>query len=553
MAVTGRSDDRIHFGCSRCTAPLVAPRTQIGRTLSCPLCHTKVLVPKESRKPWGEQYAVSEREGQPPAATEREIAFNCVVCNTRMTAPESQVGETVACPDCRTPAIVPPRAAGHPTKRAAAVEEYAVHDDASPASDASAAGRPKYFPLHCPRCNTLMHATEAQVGSQLICPDCGMETTILPSITARPPGKPAVLGEYDVREDSASAPVSPWSQPPSFGVYCVVCRTLMQATEDQVGTELTCPDCGSATLVRPRAQMPPTRTPEWGQPGQQYAVGRDHGPPTPEPRWFAWRRPPVSATSDGILPPEPPPAPRWPLLSGVFTFPWYGDCWPQWCALSLWGTLIGYLGYGALLMSNSISAGMGSVGPAILAMLAMAVSLCMAAAWLATISIDGLTIITVTAAGNDRTERWPDLGMFLDWMVDTFFVVNSIAMSASAGWGLALIGCPSGFAVPAVAVLLFPVFLMSMLETNSRVWPFSPLVLRSLFRHKLAWIVFYVETALLAGLAGGITISTGIWAGPAAAIPVGATLLSAALMIYFRLLGRLGWCCTAEPPGREDQ
>ena len=180
--MTGRTNDRIHFGCSRCTSPLVAPATQIGRTLSCPRCHTKVLVPKESRKPCQAQYAVSEAEGPPQTAPEREIAFTCLVCNTRMTAPEGQVGQTVACPDCRTPAVVPPGAAeALPRRAAAVVEEYAVHDDASSASHAAVREQPKYFPVYCARCNTLMHATAAQVGTQLVCPDCGTATTVLPS------------------------------------------------------------------------------------------------------------------------------------------------------------------------------------------------------------------------------------------------------------------------------------------------------------------------------------------------------------------------------------
>jgi DNA-directed RNA polymerase subunit RPC12/RpoP len=32
-------------------------------------------------------------------------------------------------------------------------------------------------------------------------------------------------------------------------VYCKLCRTLMYASEDQIGSELTCPDCGVKTIV----------------------------------------------------------------------------------------------------------------------------------------------------------------------------------------------------------------------------------------------------------------------------------------------------------------
>ena len=365
------------------------------------------------------------------------------------------------------------------------------------------------------------------------------------------------MGEYEVREDSPSTPASPWSEPQSFGVYCVVCHTLMQATEEQVGKDLICPDCGTATPVRPRTPHPRPRAAESGKPREEYVLGPDRGPPMPESRWFAWRPSRGCAASNVIVPPAAPPPPRWPMLSGVFSFPWYRECWPRWLTLSVWGGAAGYLGYSALLLSNSVAGGLGSLGPGIFALLSSAVAACMAFAWLAMTSIDGLTILTVTAAGNDRIEQWPDLSLFIDWIADVFFVVNSVALSVSAGWGLRwlldLLAWPSGFAMPVVVVVLFPFFLMSMLETNSRVLPFSPAVFRSLFRHKLAWIVVLWGDGPGGG-GGGRRRGRPPCNGPVSAwrFRPARRYSAAALMIYFRLLGRLGWCCTVGSPAPED-
>lgn len=489
--MTTRPDNSIHFGCPRCTAPLVAPAAQIGRSLHCPLCHAAVCVPAQSRKPYPEAYPVVDEAGPAKPLPQPEIAFHCPACRTRMTAPDDQVGQSTACPECGTPAVVPPRPEKKPPKKMTPVEAYEVHEDAD--------------------------ATAAQPG------------------------------------------------PKYFAVYCSLCNTLMHATEDQIGTELICPDCRTATVVHP-ARLPPGIPKGFGEKaGEEYAVSGASDPPRPEPRWLAFHRfggfdsvsygrEPSEAAD--LPPAERPRLPRWPLASGVFGFPWRRGPRVRWLQMSIWGSLIGYLGAVAVAMANTSATGMAGVGPAILGLLATAIAATTVAGWLAVASIDGLTILTGSAAGADRIENWPNPSLFIDWLDDAFFVVNSLAMSATVGlgltWLLNFFDLANWYAMPLTLWLLFPFVLMSMLEVNSALAPFSMAVCRSLVRHWLAWIAFYVETVLLLGSAACIAAIFLQEANIFLGIPVAIAVFSATLMIYFRLIGRLAWCCSVESPARGE-
>mgnify|MGYP000851706957 FL=1 len=165
-----------------------------------------------------------------------------------------------------------------------------------------------------------------------------------------------------------------------------------------------------------------------------------------------------------------------------------------------------------------------------------------------------LTILRDTSYDNDNVERWPGLS---EGFGDAFFLIASVLISAGLGALVAKLGGP--LSVPMASglglVLLFPIILLSMLETNSPINPFSLAVWQSVVASWRAWAMFYLVT-LLGGaamvavftivarqfhLVGGCLV-----AGPLAAL---------GWMIYFRLLGRLAWFCaggTAEPNQPEE-
>ena len=95
-----------------------------------------------------------------------------------------------------------------------------------------------------------------------------------------------------------------------------------------------------------------------------------------------------------------------------------------------------------------------------------------------------------------------------------------------------------------VPIVLFPWLLLSMLEANSPLVPISKAVCGSLLRKWRTWLAFYMETIPLLLSIGASAIAAMLLGSLPLAIPVLAMTMVAVLMIYFRLLGRLAWCCS---------
>lgn len=544
------SEGFIHFGCPRCTAPLKAPADYAGRRQRCPLCHWAVDVPRHSRRTDFAQYVFHD-DSAPRVEMAPEIAVECPVCRTRMTAPEEQVGQQIACPDCGTPVTVPPRPPPRPRKQPVPLDAYALCEDYDPASPPIP--RPEYVPVHCGLCGTLMQVTPDQMGSSVTCPDCRAATVV-------PPPRPRdelhtcpTTESYEVREEIGQPPPESVAWQEHVGFLCP-CGTRLHALVTEAGHELICPDCGRSLTVPPPARKRPKPDPAKQIDGLYDTRGAAAG----EPQSPAFHRPQLPLAGrfsamldqDGRLPPNPPP-PRWPLISGVFTFPWRHGARAKWLSLSVGAMLIACTGQFGWNMGRGIVAGGGvaAIGPAILSVIFLASAGCLAFGWAGVFSINLLTILGDTAAGADDVEHWPDPYGFLDWAGSTFFVINSLALTAAAGngveWLLGQAELPGEYALVGVPLVLFPLVLLSMLEVNSPFVPLSKTVCRSLVRNWRAWIGFHVETILLLAAAGGIVIAALLPGSLLLAIPAAALTGVASLMIYFRLLGRLAWCCSA--------
>ena len=170
-------------------------------------------------------------------------------------------------------------------------------------------------------------------------------------------------------------------------------------------------------------------------------------------------------------------------------FPSAGNVVGRWLQLSLWGTV-------AFCISG-ITAGSLEGFAAIAGVYLLLLAISFALAWLGLAFACGLAILCDTAAGSDHVYEWPDPWMYLDWLGDVFFIVNSAAFILAAVAGVAWLLVSGGCSISATAwggaaatLALFPFVLLSMLEQGSRVVPFSPLVFRSLGRHWQAWTAF---------------------------------------------------------------
>ena len=186
--------------CPVCSTLIRAAEDQVGRQVTCPDCDTPVVVPppaevEEKKSPSPalgdlgpvEQYAFCEEadDSAPGArpADQTYVGVTCPVCKTFMQVPEDQVGQQIVCPDCRVPMVVrPPAATGQEQGvPAAQLGEYELREEDDASSFGPREVDPTRFSVHCPLCNTLMHAGRDQVGRRMVCGDCETSFVVPPA------------------------------------------------------------------------------------------------------------------------------------------------------------------------------------------------------------------------------------------------------------------------------------------------------------------------------------------------------------------------------------
>ncbi|MGL6193931.1 MAG: hypothetical protein ACRC2T_03825, partial [Thermoguttaceae bacterium] len=95
--------------CDLCHTLMYATKEMIGSKITCPDCETETVV-REPEKKNAEKFQAINFEGsthygtqaQPYSSNEKLVPVVCVLCETRMYAPESQIGQFKTCPDCGT-------------------------------------------------------------------------------------------------------------------------------------------------------------------------------------------------------------------------------------------------------------------------------------------------------------------------------------------------------------------------------------------------------------------------------------------------------------------
>jgi len=159
-----------------------------------------------------------------------------------------------------------------------------------------------------------------------------------------------------------------------------------------------------------------------------------------------------------------------------------------------------------------------------------------------------LVIVELTAAGHDRM-TWPK-EPYKDWLWKPPYLAWLIAFwLAPAGITLKFVKMPFladskwlqfiALALPGLW-LFFPITLLSSFSATSRLIIFRPAIVRGLLQFPGKLLGFYLITAALLGVCG----ASYLWAGASKnfwMMPLSAGIVSAGILIYARLLGRLGW------------
>ncbi len=582
---------RLVAECPLCDTRIDASPDQIGQQVVCPDCGTSVRVPPPPQPNPApikvvaldpvDGYAftdeVDESSSEIRPADKTYFPVICPVCSTDLQAAEDQVGQEAVCPDCRRPFVIPaprPKPTA-PTRVVPATDDelYTLYGgiDQPPADDPEAVRR-TYIAAECPACSTRLHAAEDQVGQKLICPDCN---TVFPVLPARPRPKRTTLrdkaagaDQYAIYEGTNhSAADCKVVHQKYVALECPSCHARLHATEDLIGQQIVCPDCDKSVVVPTPLPSKPKPGPRREKQEEETYVAADPGAaPDYQPfiRGRRWRlghgQVTDAETGEEIFAPRPRMAvPRWPLTHGIVTFPFYRNSFARWLVLSVGAVAVATAVIFAVEMSQVQIA-----TSQFMAAMATAAAVITGAMWTVTATVHCLVILRDTAYGYEQVEAWPD-GLFVDWALDSFFVLVALALSVLPGIGLGAVvrspGLPP-WSFPAASVLvLFPIILLSMLEANSLSVPLSGWVCRSWIRKWWAWGLFYLETLGPAAAIGLVIRGLQAEFVPMA-LAVLAPFIVAALMIYFRLLGRLAWCCaggatqddrrTAEAVGCDD-
>jgi hypothetical protein len=171
-----------------------------------------------------------------------------------------------------------------------------------------------------------------------------------------------------------------------------------------------------------------------------------------------------------------------------------------------------------------------------------------AAVW-AYVSVCYLGVIESTATGHTNVDSLS--GDWREWFWTLPASLGMLAISAAFGWIISLVLPVNVWLLIALSVLLtFPIFQLSSLETGSPLAPLSIPVLRSLFKHPIAWFVLYAISFAVVNLLWLI----GRWAWndpPYSTMLIMGPIVTVALFFYAWLLGQLAILISSDPVEEE--
>jgi hypothetical protein len=241
----------------------------------------------------------------------------------------------------------------------------------------------------------------------------------------------------------------------------------------------------------------------------------------------------------------PPEIPKNPLFTGVFLFLLEPSALVRCFVLAL--ALL--IESGAILTALSNMSG-GPLAQFLSAML-MAFSVLFGLITFGGWSVTMLAVLQETSNGNDRIEDWPENNVY-EWVADSAYVFFSLFFGLLPGvmFGQILLltggdttAYASGIAVSLAvsAFFFFPISLVSTLEAGSPMNVVSRPVWRSLTLIPHRWAQFYLLTAGLLVLF--VIVSWARVLGSTFLNYLVAVIQLVIMMVYFRYLGRLTWCC----------
>ena len=339
---------------------------------------------------------------------------------------------------------------------------------------------------------------------------------------------------------------------------CPNCGISLQASAARPGTRFSCPKCGAAGIVPNPGDRDISDGYDLGSVPERPRLAVFNPPPPPReederPESAKTAGAPKTASERAAYSDYHRPAlPIHPMVDGIFDFFGSRRVVAAWAGLSL-GLAFVLACFSAALFTGRLGQIGMSGGPVenIAAMVLLGVTFLSGLLWAVPMFVHCLNITQETAAGNRMLASLPDV-VWIDWVQESLFVVLPML---AAGVGASVVGgylpVAREFVVATVFLVLFPVFVLSALEEQACYAVLSLRVARSLGFAGTTWLIFLAESAALV-LALGIVdlLARSVLSAVGTVLPtpaMGARIVFlavevvTAMMVYFRLLGRVAW------------
>ena len=404
----------------------------------------------------------------------------------------------------------------------------------------STPNKPKKTP--CPKCGSPLRLRAEQRGTQVACPKCQATFTVGGSDEKTPAPKQKPKQKTKQRPQRANVPYeAPLSEEDLI-------EEQAEPTTEEIGVTYDAP-AEDDDAYEPEIRLERV----WAVPDEEMAnigplAGRESAY---EVDWATAdddlemeapvQRTPVredllleSARERGLIReyhvPDPP---KWTFFSGVFTYPWRGVNVARWTAMSLGLSLTGMMAYCALAWLGFV----GSAENPILGVLMTMFSILMALVTLSFATSSCQAVLQDTADGHDMPQE-ASLPEWDQWIWTLLCWGSLWAVSGALAYPLALL--IGGIAFLIVPAILFPILLLSAMEADSYLVPFSPPVLRTLVSYAHGWLMFYLLSAAMF-IGWQAMLVFGFASMPLLGAFVSGPVVAAIMLIYARLLGRLAW------------
>lgn len=418
------------------------------------------------------------------------------------------------------------------------------------------------FGILCSVCRTRMYATIAQIGEKVRCPDCHTNHSVTEKDARefrqkqfkanQPAAKPeqGLTSSDGLDDDDAYqlAPIEarPKPQPAStpnvpakpeteyIRAPCPTCRWFYVGKSDSIGQPTTCPDCGTVFTIKPLARSKPKKRVVAYDP----KIGIEEAPELPEQEDRSEALMEKAHDHRRKVDAEKPQPVKQPFTETIYSFPFMPRVIQAWLPLPIFLVVgLGAMAYGLSMQGKAQFVGM----------FAFLFGLPFIITSVIFVGFHMITLLTTTANGFRQPVEWPRFD-FGEWFSHALFFWFSVSVSIVPGAlvGLTIPSYGKWIAQGLSALMFHPFVMLSMMDANSPVVPYTQFMGKTLSVAKGAWAKFY--TALLPSVIAVVGTAAAAVAVPRLGFDIIATFIAfivfvivgaIAMTIYFRLLGRL--------------